>query len=189
MTLKRFSNTLTRNSKSSSTLDKYEVEELRGCGFQSSVVIPSLTFGSIVRNRIHSSATKYTHFKSLLFSLEGGTCSIKIYRDAVVDTVGTLVPNVYKNMNHNSSVTATTLGYTGSTYSSATLFKSIVAHGDTTAVSSMGTGFTELAYETLVCKKDEDYFIEIENIDQNSDTAYFINIIGTIFELDYGIEE
>lgn len=187
MSLKNISDCIISNCPVLTTVDACDRMILQGVGFVSNNVISELAPEAIIRNRIHSSSTKYTHFKSLLISAEGATLQIKILRNVTVDNVGTLVPNVYKQMNHNSSNTSTTTGYINSTYSAAEVFKTIILHGNTTPLSTAGTGFSEIAYDDLICKKDEDYFLEIENL-SSADTARYINIIATIFELDYGLE-
>lgn len=185
MSLINLLTTVGRNTKSLSNLNKYDMEILKGRGFQSSRVISSLSYGGIVRNRIQSSATKYTCFKSILISAEGACLSVKVLRDLTIDAPGTLILNVYKNMNHTSSITSGTQVYSGATYTDATIFKQIIIHGDTTNQSIANTSFVELAYDTLICKKDESYMIEIENVDHEENTGRFINIVATIFELDY----
>jgi hypothetical protein len=171
------------------TISNGELKELQGCIFSSSVVIPSLEFGGIIRNRIHSAVNRFTHFKSLLFSLEGGSCSIKIYRDVTVNDAGTEIPNIYKNINHVSTNTPETKGFQNSTYSSADLFRTVIAHGSSSNQAVSGTSFVQLAYDSLTCKKDNDYFLEIQNIDEDQKTAYLINIIGTIYEVNYALLE
>lgn len=106
---------------------------------------------------------------------------------ATITVNGTIGPP-YINFNHNSENTAQTTIYSGAEYTGGLTVRTFVVHGNTSPLSSLSGSYIDLNYKTLVTKtNNESYIIEVENIDENSDTAYNLLLSSVLSEHDTGL--
>ena len=163
----------------------------KGCLFESSGILPSLAYGEKSISRIVTPLENYIHFMNLSLASEGGTLSIKLIEDVTILTPGTLaIPTPYKNLNRNSTNTIETLIYRSPTYSGGTTLRTFPIHGSTTNQAVSNGSFVESANTSIVLKNGQtDYILEVENIDQDEDTAYNIGLVNIICESAVGLVE
>jgi len=164
----------------------------QGFGYIANLYTDSLNQGSKKIFRIKAPTTLYAHLKSIQISSEGASIKVSIIKDCTIDNLGTELDTL-TNLNHNSNIPAQSKFYENATYTGGNVWTQLVIHGDTSGVGATlnrprtNGEFIQNDYLEFVTKKDdENYIIEVENIDVKDNPAVEILIFVFFYEESEG---
>ena len=165
-----------------------------GWGFNIHIYETSLEFGAKKIYRFKGPSTLYAHIKSIQAGCTGATVRAKIIKDATITGNGT-IREALRNLNHNATQTAESEIYDGAvTYTGGITWAEVILRGFTSdsgkfAPSQQNAGeFIQNDYLEYVTKtNNENYIIEIENIDSEESTAFDLTLDFFFYEEPLGI--
>lgn len=170
------------------TMSDIDYQTLAGNVYTSSNIYDPLTFGNsyITRLVTPNLTNKCVHVKSIFVGVEGASIKITLYNNVSITSGGFLVPNAFKQQNKNSSKIAGTKIYTSIPGNliefTGDSRRAKIIYGNTSPLSVASGTTQNIVGMEIVTMPNTDYILTIENVDQNEDTAYFINVITTILE-------
>lgn len=165
----------------------------KGRLYFSNFEIASLASGAKSYILLEAPETKFMHIKGSTISGLGSSLKLRVYRNiGAITTKGSVLANVSKNVNDNSSKTADVIFYSGPTPNGGLTDKwfEAIAYGSTLAGNNtIGTNNTlgnpNLEYVSANGRKQ--YLLEIENI--GGDLATLIEINFFHYEEPQGLVE
>ena len=162
----------------------------RGYAYSAVAYTASLAFGGKIIYRFVTPITLYPHVKSWVVSTKGASLKASLIKNPTILTQGT-PQDIICQLNHNSSTIAKSKIYTGATYSGGSICDFIIVHGnaDPNGRNSTASSFSPTDYfEYVFVNGEQDYILEIENIDTDENTAYEIMARLFMYEEPNGIE-
>jgi hypothetical protein len=161
-----------------------------GLMFQTGNIYTSLAFGEHITTVWKCPIGRKTHIKNLVITSEGATLSGIMKTGITFDEndgidITSQIRNTNENFpNYSEQKYQTGKLFANATYSGGEIWKPIVIHGSTTNQSTSGGSYSDFADIELVTKDDGSYSVlDIENIDEDGDTAYAINVNFMFYDM------
>ena len=161
-----------------------------GRGISLYLYTSTLAFEGKVIYRFTGPTTKYAHIKGIQLSAENATIQATLKKGVTISVAGSDVSSTYlTNNNDNSTYTPESKLYTGSSYTGGSTWAGpIIVHGSSTNQIGSSSNFISNDYIEFVTKSSgTEYIIEIENIDEDEDTADNILLSMFFYEEDDGL--
>lgn len=166
----------------------------KGYGYCAHLYFEELEHGDKKRYRWKGPEHLYCHIKSIQVGCIGATVSAKIIKDVTITNDGTK-EDCLCNLNHNADIPAKSEIYDGNVeYSGGKTWCEVIVRGFTSEETKQAPAqqtagqFIQNDYIEYVTKNgEEEYIIEIENIDVEENTAFDLTIDLFFYEEPEGI--
>jgi len=165
----------------------------KGIAYMTNLHIDNLQAQNKKIYRIQAPLIKYTHFKNFRITSEGATIKINLIKDVTITSLGADLDAI-NNLNHNSNIDADTKFFENSTYTNGTIWREIFIYADTSGTGPNVLRITGEFFETeylehITKNNNENYIIEVENIDVKDNIALNISIDIFFYESPIGFVE
>lgn len=155
-----------------------------GYGFSFGMLINTLAGSGTKEYCLTAPTDRYIHLKNVNIQVLGSSIQVEIIKDATVTTnTGTLVP--INNLNHNSSVTASSEIRENPSYTGGTTVRTVYALADSTNQTTGNANFNENPNQEFVAKNgEEEYIIKVTNLTSND---CIVSIDAFMYEESQGL--